>query len=379
MGEGNRPVRPLLLSVILCAAAYLSCGGGASGDMASVEVRDGVRIVKNPLRPTSRQSPPSLLEDLVIGASGETRDPILFRGISHYGSVDVDASGNIYIADAAAYAVVMVDSEGKLVRTIGREGQGPGEFQSLSALRVLAGDRLAVYDRSNRRLSLFGPEGGLVRETSLAAHPDLFTAQIDSRGNIFGIELSMDGSVRKLALLKISSDGTASARLASATRRLSFDGSLRLFSTRLDFRLTPNDEVVWGSQTDYVLHILDNDGGPKAIFEKAYEALEIGDRDIETELSRLGEPRREGTKVAAPDHFPPFNMLLVADDGRIFVRVRERTPQGVRFAYDVFDGQGFYLYRMRLPGTPVLIKAGRLYSLEEDGEGAILIRRYVMK
>lgn len=347
--------------------------------MASVEVRDGVRIVKNPLGATSGLTPPSLLEDLVIGASGETREPILFQGIAHYGSVDVDASGNIYIADAAAYAIVMVDSEGKLVRTIGRKGQGPGEFQSLSALRVIAGDRLAVYDRTNRRLSTIDPEGRLVRDMSLAAHPDLFTAQIDSRGDIFGIELSMDGSVRAQALLKISSDGTASARLASATRRLAPDGSSRLFTTRLDFRLTPNDGVVWGNQADYVLLILDRDGRPKARIEKAYEPLEVRDRDIETELSRLGRPRSERAKFAAPDHFPPFNMLLVADDGRIFARVRERTPRGVQFAYDVFDGGGLYLYRMRLPGTPVLIKAGRLYALEEDDEGAILIKRYVMK
>ena len=379
MGDGVRPAGWLVLSVLLCAATFLSCGGGASGDRASVETHDGLRIVKNPLRPTSGLTPPSLLEDLVIGASVEAREPISFQGISDYSSVDVDASGNIYIADAAAFAVIVTDSGGRLVRTLGRKGQGPGEFQSLSALRILPGDRLAVYDRMNGRLSLFDPEGGLAGDTSLVTHPSLFTPQIDSRGNVFGIKLSAKGSFRTMVLLKISSDGTASTPLASVTRRLAPAGSLALFATRLDFRLSPNDEVVWGNQTDYVLHILDRDGRPKARIEKAHEPLEIRDRDIEAELSRRGGRRREEVKVAAPDHYPPFSMLLVADDGRIFVRIRERTAQGVRFAYDVFDGQGFYLYRMRLPGTPVLVKAGRLYTLEEDAEGAILVKRYVME
>jgi hypothetical protein len=379
VADGIWPIRWLIFPAILCASTLLSCGGEASRDKASVEVRDGVRIVKNPVEPASAQTPPSLREELIIGAGGEPQEPILFQDITYYSSIDVDASGNIYIADAGAKAIIIVDSGGRRVRTIGREGQGPGEFQSLSALRILPGEKLAVYDRTNRRLSLFDLDGRLSGELSLAAHPALFAPQIDSRGNIFGLELTMNGSVRTMVLLKISSDGTASARMACSTRRLSLDGSIKLFATRLDFRLTPLDEIVWGNQRDYVLNILDQEGRPKAVIKKACAPVAVTGQDVEAELSRRGTRRLEGEKVSAPAQVPSFSMLLIADDGRIFAQVRERTVQGIRFAYDVFDGQGVYLFRMRLPGTPLLIKAARLYTLEENGEGAILIKRYMMK
>lgn len=380
MVEGIRQGRSFVVASLLCAAALLcGCRRGAPREGATVEIREGVRIVRNPIDPVPALAPPALVEDLIVGAGEEEGEPILFQGIPYDNSVDVDSSGNIYVADAAANRIVVIDPGGALIRTLGREGQGPGDFQAPSALRVLADGRLAVYDRTNRRLSFFDLDGRLSGERSLAAHPALFTPQIDSRGDIFGLEMSRNGPVRTMTLLKITSDGAASTRIAGAARRLPLDGSLNLFTTRFDFRLTPDDGVVWGDQQDYVLHILDREERPRTVIMKAYAPLAVTDADIEAELARLGIRRAEEEKVTAPDRFPPFNLLVVADDGRVFVRVRERTAQGVKYAYDVFDGQGFYLFRMRFPGTPVLIKAGRLYALEEGEDGAILVKRYLMK
>lgn len=380
MAEGIRQRRSCVVASLLCAAALLcGCRRGAPRDRATVEIREGVRIVRNPIDPVPALAPPALVEDLIVGAGEEEGGPILFQGIPYGNSVDVDSSGNIYVADAAANRIVVIDPGGALIRTLGREGQGPGDFQAPSALRVLADGRLAVYDRTNRRLSLYDPEGRLSGERSLAAYPALLTPQIDSRGNIFGTEWTRNGPVRTMTLLKITSDGAASTRIAGAARRLPLDGSLNLFTTRFDFRLTPDDGVVWGDQEDYVLHILDREERPRTVIMKAYAPLAVTDADIEAELARLGMRRAEEEKVTAPDRFPPFNLLVVADDGRVFVRVRERAAQGVKYAYDVFDGQGFYLFRMRFPGTPVLIKAGRLYALEEGEDGAILVKRYLMK
>ena len=44
------------------------------------------------------------------------------------GTVACDAEGNIYVVDSGAKNIKKFNSHGKFLKTIGREGQGPGEF-----------------------------------------------------------------------------------------------------------------------------------------------------------------------------------------------------------------------------------------------------------
>ncbi len=53
------------------------------------------------------------------------------------------------------------DAAGNLERVVGRQGQGPGEFQLLSHLGLL-GDTVWVVDIGNRRITLFNRDGDLI-------------------------------------------------------------------------------------------------------------------------------------------------------------------------------------------------------------------------
>ena len=44
------------------------------------------------------------------------------------GTVSCDMEGNIYVVDSGAKSVKKFDAQGYFMKTIGREGQGPGEF-----------------------------------------------------------------------------------------------------------------------------------------------------------------------------------------------------------------------------------------------------------
>jgi len=70
-------------------------------------------------------------------------------------SLDVDARGNIYLADRTVVRVLGPD--GRLVRSIGREGLGPGEFISVSGVTLLPGDSVSTFDFNNGRLTVFEP------------------------------------------------------------------------------------------------------------------------------------------------------------------------------------------------------------------------------
>ena len=66
------------------------------------------------------------------------------------------------------------------------------------------------------------------------------------------------------------------------------------------------------------------------------------------------------------------------DEGRVYAKTYEKTKDEKSFYYDIFDREGRYLARVPIPRTvsPKVWKSGKLYSLEEDGEGFQRVKRY---
>jgi len=57
---------------------------------------------------------------------------------------------------------------GKVDRSFGRSGDGPGEFKRITWLQSMPGDSLAVYDNVLHRITLFGGDLKVVRITTIA-------------------------------------------------------------------------------------------------------------------------------------------------------------------------------------------------------------------
>ena len=75
-------------------------------------------------------------------------------------------TGNIAVADWRTPGIRVYDSNGRLIRTLGRRGAGPGEFRAVYDL-FLAGDTLIAYDWHLRRLTRFLASGVLVSVQSV--------------------------------------------------------------------------------------------------------------------------------------------------------------------------------------------------------------------
>lgn len=70
-----------------------------------------------------------------------------------------DSKGLIYIADSGNSRIQKYSSNGRLLKSIGREGQGPGEFLQISAIDIDSEDHLYISDRKNRRIQILTNEG----------------------------------------------------------------------------------------------------------------------------------------------------------------------------------------------------------------------------
>lgn len=75
-------------------------------------------------------------------------------------SIAVDDDRNVYVFDYQAQHVGVFDAEGNHVETLGREGEGPGEFNRAEGIAMLPDGRLVVRNPGNSRIEVFGPEPG---------------------------------------------------------------------------------------------------------------------------------------------------------------------------------------------------------------------------
>ena len=109
--------------------------------------------------------------DTVARASGPFNHPT---------KVCFDSQGNILVADGYGNARVhRFSPAAKLAASWGSPGRGRGEFRLPHGITALAADRLAVVDRENDRIQIFGMDGrfrqewpSVLRPTALAERAD---------------------------------------------------------------------------------------------------------------------------------------------------------------------------------------------------------------
>ena len=70
-----------------------------------------------------------------------------------------DSVGNLYILDTDNNRIQKLDSEGKFIKTIGRKGQGPGEFQAAHSMDIDDENNLFAFDMRSRRIEVLSSEG----------------------------------------------------------------------------------------------------------------------------------------------------------------------------------------------------------------------------
>jgi len=80
-----------------------------------------------------------------------------------------DGAGNLYVLDRQAGHVVIVDPQGGLVRTVGRQGEGPGEFNEVLQFWVWPDGRYVVQDMGHGAYQVFSPTGELERFVRMGA------------------------------------------------------------------------------------------------------------------------------------------------------------------------------------------------------------------
>jgi hypothetical protein len=138
----------ILFLVIIFVAAFASA--------QKIETVNGVRIVHNEKGGTWGNNPEVRIE-LVRTIGGLDAD----ENLSFRAPYDIvrDSAGNLYILDTGNNRIQKLDPQGIFIKTIGRQGQGPGEFQGAFSLDIDEQDNLFVFEPRNMRIQVLSSEG----------------------------------------------------------------------------------------------------------------------------------------------------------------------------------------------------------------------------
>lgn len=73
--------------------------------------------------------------------------------------VVIDSQGNTYILDGKNNNIVKLNQDGEYLGTIGRGGQGPGDFNLPYSMDIDSSDLLYINDFANRRIQILSTKG----------------------------------------------------------------------------------------------------------------------------------------------------------------------------------------------------------------------------
>lgn len=230
----------------------LGCRKSTSNWDGRIEKQNGIMVIMNPRTPLCGPDILNLKEELSIGQeSGE--DEYLFSRIN---DIDVDDEGRIYIIDGSDSNVRVFDEKGGFLKTIGRKGQGPGEFQYPVYIQIIADNELCVVDYLGARAVYFSLEGDYLRQEPLPR--PFFPIKRDSRGYLVGIEFAAPPPLGGKVIKKYDSHFKPLMVIATeemGTREVFDIGKPSCFCA-----VTQSYQVIWGDSKEYVLYVLDPQG-----------------------------------------------------------------------------------------------------------------------
>jgi hypothetical protein len=134
-----------------------------------VTVRDsaGIRIVENRVQNGAVPVYAELGEpDLEIGVVDG--DPA-YAFESIVGVASLPGRALVVAEGGGARQLRIFDAAGAHLRSIGREGRGPGEFVALTNLAVVSGDTIWAWDSRTRRMTAFRSDGTFAATATLAS------------------------------------------------------------------------------------------------------------------------------------------------------------------------------------------------------------------
>ncbi len=282
----------------------------------------------------------------------------------------VDDKGRVYVLDADRRLVFVFNAKGKLLRKIGADKSGVPIMLMPEGICLGNRGEIIVSDFKCAVFS-FSKEGKLLAKST----SQLCFGHIRALGNgrIVARATPMDNGPYRHEIKILNSDLSEVATLSSL---LSPQKGLTLDPLWVgpEFAVDAKGLIYFSRRTGYEIVLYDRDGKRmRDLVSKDAPPVAVTEEDKEA-ASR--EYMRYGFKLIFARYKAAFQDLSVKDDGWIFVRTWDKTPELGGYFIDVFDRTGREMGKITAFVRPWIWKKGKMYAIEGDGSGGRIVRRY---
>jgi hypothetical protein len=318
-------------------------------------------------------------------------------------SVAIDAAGNIYVADRSPASLKKYGPDGTFLRSIAREGQGPGEFQV--GFLALHGAHLYLQDPRQTRTSVFDTSGTFLRSwpTYCCYWTNLL---VDSAGHVGvsgpppreGQEGDQNPWARTVRWYRPDSTSVDTLLLPAEQepRYWEVKQGSNMMGTDIPwlpgrvFAFLPDHRIILGSNATYLIAVTRNNGtDTTALFGRSWVPTPIPDAVREAEVERRIQEEKQNWDETllrnafrlsdVPTTAPAYEWIDSDGEGNLWVRL-PLPGDSTRTLFDVFDPE--LRWRGQVSGTDLLgqyrtrIIGDLIVGMGEDREGNPVVAVY---
>lgn len=314
------------------------------------------------------------------------------------------SDGSIVVANGGSQELRFFDGTGAWIRSTGRSGSGPGEFNDLGWLHVGTADTLLTYDWGQLRVSVFSPDGkyqrgymlgpdgggGTLRPESALANGAIIASTQSS------VDMNSSPGVRRDTSLVLLFDAQgrlldslgrfpgSEAWIDRTERNMSVQG--RPFGKRLTVR-AQDTAVYIGSADTHELTVLGSNGRARRTLRWSGSVAPITPQIIDTYIAATVADAPSERRAAAtdmlrrapfPTSMPAYATFVVADDGTVWVGRYLARGHGERQTFDVLDASGATLGSVEMPArfSPSQVTRDRIIGIWRDEDDVVHVRVY---
>ena len=383
----NTKVLHISIIAVFLVFPCISFGQQESGWKGKIEYDNDIKVIKNPGEPLHGRVQLDAEEDLCFGSADD--DKYMFY-LPIY--LVVDSKGNIFVLVAREFEIRKFNSDGKFLVSVGKKGQGPGEFEQPRGLYLDSLGRVSTFDSRQRNLHIFSNELSFIETRKLKFYPFGFSFSQDERMIISNIQYSPES--RLASIILTNSSGELIEQIASFPYELppmiKNHMLVNPYIHRLWFAPVRVGGAVYGYSSEYLLYSVSSDGKlkqkiyvnrkPEPISEAEKESL----RNDYLERQDKGPMEEKLTKAEMkqaylfPPHKPFFTNILIDDNNQIYAsKLKLYDPNDTSHTVDFFSEEGVYLHEVTVPFDPRTISGQCFYRVDSNREtGYVVIKRY---
>jgi hypothetical protein len=372
----------LFLFLILILA---SCSGSASTELPEeIANIEHVTVIPDDAEPEYILTPERIAE------FGESDDVL----IGWLRSVAVDDQGRVFIADSEQEQIHVFQPDGTYITSVGREGDGPGEFRGVTQLRT---DSLYLYAKDANSLKLtrfdletleyedavrfpFDMEGGdgytHYLDTFFLIDSDRYLIQYDV-GYVVGFEDSgqkpdIEGWLLNRETGEYDDGMIYSFRDSETLYRRTEDNIYVMeppYMRTSNIMQDPEGRMVYGWSEKLLFTFYNVSGEVVEAIYKPHENVVLDPDDVYAIYENHEDPWKTLIlEDELPDRWPAYGQAAMDDQGRIWTALFTEDIEDYKWI--LFDRSGTILASFRWPRSRniQLLKDGYIYTLERDSE-----------